>query len=53
MIHASNEPSRADLLNFAEIAIKAAHAEKRSQLPRLSSKKTNLMAKPWYYSATP
>jgi len=39
MIHASNEPSRADLLNFAEIAIKAAHAEKAIPIAQAFLKK--------------
>ena len=39
LIHASSEPSRADLLNFAEIAIKAAHAEKAIPIAQAFLKK--------------
>ncbi len=36
LIHASNEPSRTDLLNFAEISIKASQAEKAIPIAQAS-----------------
>ena len=39
LIHASNEPSRTDLLNFAEISIKASQAEKAIPIAQAFLKK--------------